>query len=212
MLGTRDFRDKSRCHMRVRRPQIPPEIIVALFYTKINENILRRCTYPPFWSLGISGTRADIIFVFGGLKKPSEIIFALLYSEMNKTSEEDAHTRYPGHQVFPGSKPMSYSYWATSNTPEIIVALFYTKINEKFLRRYTYPPFWALGISGTGADILFVFGDLKKHSEIVFALLYSEMNTNSRRRRAYPPSWAHGISGIKADAIFVLGNLKYPQK
>ena len=72
ILGTRYFWDRSRCHFRVRRPQKIPEIIFALVYDKMNKSSRRKCAYPLSWAPCISGTEADVIFVFGGIKKPQK--------------------------------------------------------------------------------------------------------------------------------------------
>ena len=46
----------------------PPEIIFAQLYSEMNKNSRRRRAYPPSWAPGISGMKADAIFVFGVLK------------------------------------------------------------------------------------------------------------------------------------------------
>ena len=79
-----------------------------------------------------------------------------------KTPEEDAHTHHPRHQVFSGSKKMSYSCSAASKKRRNNFALVYTKINKNFREEYAYSPFWAPGITGTEADVILMFGELKK--------------------------------------------------
>ena len=72
VLGTRYFQDRSQCHISFRRSQKPPEMIFDLVYTKMNRNSRKKCEYSPSWAQDIFGTEADVIFVFGGLKKPQK--------------------------------------------------------------------------------------------------------------------------------------------
>ena len=117
ILGTRYSQDQSRCHIRVRRPQKPPETIFTLFYTKMNKNSRRRCSYPPSWTPGISRTEPDVIFVIGDLKNHSKIIFTLFCTKVNENSR-NRYTYPPSWApMIPGTKPMSYSCSATSKAP-----------------------------------------------------------------------------------------------
>ena len=68
ILGTRYFRDRSRCHIRVRRPQKRRNNF-ALSYTKMNKNFRKEYAYSPSWAPGITGTKADVILMFGDLKQ-----------------------------------------------------------------------------------------------------------------------------------------------
>ena len=162
ILGTRYFRDWSRCHIRVRWPQNPPEIIFALFYTKMNENSRRRYVYPPSWAPGIYRTEPDAIFVFSDLKNPQKQFCLYYIPRWMKTPEEGTHTHHPGHEWFRDQSQCHIRVRRHQKIPEIFFALIYTRINKNSRRRCAHLSSWAPGISGTEADIIFVFGDLKK--------------------------------------------------
>ena len=101
ILGTRYFRDRSRCHIRVWRP-----------------------------------------------RKPPEIVFAPIYTKMNKIPEEDALTHHPGHQILLEPNPMSSLCLATSKT---LKDNFYSILYQgewELPKKCTYPPSWAPMIPG----------------------------------------------------------------
>ena len=70
ILDTSYFSDRNPCHICVRRPQKPSEIIFTLFCTKVNKNSRKRCTYPLYWAPGIFGIEADVIFCSATSKTP----------------------------------------------------------------------------------------------------------------------------------------------
>ena len=139
-----------------------------------------------------SGTKADVIFVFGDLKNPQKQFLLYFIPRWIKTPEEDAHTHHPGHQVFIGPNPMPYSYLATSKTPRNNLASIIYQVEWKLPKKVHIPTILGTNDSGTKADVIFVFAT-SETPEIIFSLFYTKMNENSRRRYINRPSWARII-------------------
>ena len=83
----------------------------------MNRNFRKEYAYPPSWALGISGTEAGVIFVFGDLKNYQKYCSLYFIPRKIKTPVEDVHIQHPGHQVFLGSEAMSYLFSTTSKKP-----------------------------------------------------------------------------------------------
>ena len=80
ILGIRYFRDRSRCHIRVRRPQKTPEINFALVYAKLNKNSRRRYTHYPRHQV-FSGPEPMSYSCSVTINKPRNNFFSFLYQD-----------------------------------------------------------------------------------------------------------------------------------
>ena len=125
-LGPRYSRDSQRRYIRSWLLQKPPSIFFARYFRNLKGYPRRWLGCMPPWAPGSPEVAIEVIFVLRYLKKPPVFHFGQYFRKLREIPGDDGDAYHPGPQVLQGQSTTIYSCSATSKTPELVFALFYT--------------------------------------------------------------------------------------